>query len=89
MVTVYRRDDGKPFAIDVRPDARVSMGVSARDGVVEIRFVDSSKIPLTLILPQEVAWQVLGPWIDLLPRHPTAPSRSQPAEPERQDGDQQ
>lgn len=88
MVTVYRRDDGKPFAIDVRPDARVSMAVSARDGVVEIRFVDSSKIPLTLILPQEVAWQVLGPWIDLLPRHPIATATSQPVEPD-QDGDQQ
>lgn len=60
MVTVHRFPGGQPYAVEIRPDATVTVTTSLDGDVVTVRLRDSSEVPCSLILPGEVARQVFG-----------------------------
>jgi len=58
VVIVHRFAGGQPFAIEVRPDAVVATRLTDDSGLAEITFAEGRNVPVTLILPGDVARQV-------------------------------
>lgn len=60
MVIVHQFPEGQPFAIEVRPGTTATTRVAPSSGLAEITFTERNTVAVTLILPEDVARQVLG-----------------------------
>jgi hypothetical protein len=57
---VYQFPGGQPYAVEVRPGANVSINVQPGGGATSISFRKRDRMSLTIVLPEDVAQQLLA-----------------------------